>query len=146
MIRLRISSGWSEPLLVSHTTLSEISCHGSCDPKSTHWSIFQLWMPVEWCNSITNMDLSCRPKRKTVRILISWLCDKLADMDLHFFFSKEGIEFWKKYVHSALIWIISAWWVFGVVSEDFISENRYGLYSLCLYNLYLFSLVKIFQN
>ena len=27
--RLRVSAGWSEPLLVAHTTLLEISCHGS---------------------------------------------------------------------------------------------------------------------
>ena len=29
LIRLRVCAGWSEPLLVSHTTLLEISCHGS---------------------------------------------------------------------------------------------------------------------
>ena len=29
LIRLRICAGWSEPLLVAHTTLLEISCHGS---------------------------------------------------------------------------------------------------------------------
>ena len=29
LIRLRIGAGWSEPLLVAHTTLLEISCHGS---------------------------------------------------------------------------------------------------------------------
>ena len=29
LIRLRICAGWSEPLLVAHTTLLEISCQGS---------------------------------------------------------------------------------------------------------------------
>ena len=29
LIRLHICAGWSEPLLVAHTTLLEISCHGS---------------------------------------------------------------------------------------------------------------------
>ena len=30
LIRLRVCAGWSEPLLVAHTTLLEISCRGSC--------------------------------------------------------------------------------------------------------------------
>ena len=29
LIRLCVCAGWSEPLLVAHTTLLEISCHGS---------------------------------------------------------------------------------------------------------------------
>ena len=29
LIRLRVCAGWSEPLLVAHTTLLEISCRGS---------------------------------------------------------------------------------------------------------------------
>ena len=29
LISLRVSTGWSEPLVVTHTTLLEISCHGS---------------------------------------------------------------------------------------------------------------------
>ena len=29
LISLRICAGWSEPLLVAHTTLLEISCRGS---------------------------------------------------------------------------------------------------------------------
>ena len=29
LIRLRVCAGWSEPLLVAHTTLLEISCQGS---------------------------------------------------------------------------------------------------------------------
>ena len=29
LIRLRICAGWSEPLLVAHTILLEISCRGS---------------------------------------------------------------------------------------------------------------------
>ena len=29
LIRLRVCAGWSERLLVAHTTLLEISCHGS---------------------------------------------------------------------------------------------------------------------
>ena len=35
LIRLRVSAGWSEPLLVAHTTLLKISCRGSfvCLPK-----------------------------------------------------------------------------------------------------------------
>ena len=38
LIRLHVCAGWSEALLVAHTTLLEISCHGSiilfdCDSK-----------------------------------------------------------------------------------------------------------------
>ena len=33
-IRLRVCAGWSEPLLVAHTTLLEISCHGSYIAKT----------------------------------------------------------------------------------------------------------------
>ena len=29
LIRLRVCAGWSGPLLVAHTSLLEISCHGS---------------------------------------------------------------------------------------------------------------------
>ena len=29
LISLRVCAGWSEPLLVAHTTLLEISCRGS---------------------------------------------------------------------------------------------------------------------
>ena len=29
LTRLRLCAGWSEPLLVAHSTLLEISCHGS---------------------------------------------------------------------------------------------------------------------
>ena len=29
LIRLRVCAGWSEPLLIAHTTLLETSCHGS---------------------------------------------------------------------------------------------------------------------
>ena len=29
LIRLRVCAGWSEPLLVAHTTLLKISCRGS---------------------------------------------------------------------------------------------------------------------
>ena len=38
LIRLRVCAGWSEPLLVAHITLLEISCHGSfgrCDLLSS---------------------------------------------------------------------------------------------------------------
>ena len=31
LIRLRLCTGWSEPLLVAHTTLLEMSCLGSND-------------------------------------------------------------------------------------------------------------------
>ena len=34
LIRLRVCAGWSEPLLVAHTTLLEISCHGSNEGTS----------------------------------------------------------------------------------------------------------------
>ena len=33
LIRLRVCAGWSEPLLVAHTTLLEISCRGSYQLK-----------------------------------------------------------------------------------------------------------------
>ena len=31
-----VCTGWSEPLLVAHTTLSEISCHGSFVPAANY--------------------------------------------------------------------------------------------------------------
>ena len=34
LIRLRICAGWSKPLLIAHTTLLEISCHGSFSLKA----------------------------------------------------------------------------------------------------------------
>ena len=33
LIRLRVCAGWSEPLLIAHTTLFEISCRGSYAQK-----------------------------------------------------------------------------------------------------------------
>ena len=42
---------------------------------------------------------------KKVWILISWLHQKPADLDLHFFY-KNGMAFWKIYAHSSLIRLI----------------------------------------
>ena len=39
LISLSICAGWSEPLLVAHTTLLEISCHGSFYFYSAFWVI-----------------------------------------------------------------------------------------------------------
>ena len=41
LIRLRVCAGWSEALLVAHTTLLEISCHGSTYDDITY--ILWLW-------------------------------------------------------------------------------------------------------
>ena len=38
LVRLRFCAGWSEHLLVAHTTLLEISCHGSFVCKTPQWS------------------------------------------------------------------------------------------------------------
>ena len=40
LIRLRICTGWSEALLVAHTTLLEIPCHGSCEVWSKSVNFF----------------------------------------------------------------------------------------------------------
>ena len=42
LIRLRVYAGWSEPLLVSHTTLLEISCRGSIH----FWKWFSAMIPL----------------------------------------------------------------------------------------------------
>ena len=39
LIRLRVCAGWSEPLLVAHTTLLEISCRGSFQDHDVAHSI-----------------------------------------------------------------------------------------------------------
>ena len=44
LIRLRVCAGWSEPLLVAHTTLLEISCTGRTYHivgNLMHWLIYQ---------------------------------------------------------------------------------------------------------
>ena len=45
LIRLPVCAGWSEPLLVAHTTLFEISCHGSKYEISRHYHAWfrRLW-------------------------------------------------------------------------------------------------------
>ena len=40
LIRLRVCAGWSEPLLVAHTSLLEISCHGSFHPVCGNQFLF----------------------------------------------------------------------------------------------------------
>ena len=42
LIRLRVYAGWSDPLLVSHTTLLEISCRGSIH----FWKWFSAMIPL----------------------------------------------------------------------------------------------------
>ena len=52
LIRLRVCEGLSEPLLVAHTTLLEISCHGSNvkgfhEGSIAHWSfMFMLYVSL----------------------------------------------------------------------------------------------------
>ena len=46
---MRICEGWSEPLLVAHTTLLEISCYGSfgsCNYYQMHVNCSQLQMNI----------------------------------------------------------------------------------------------------
>ena len=56
LISLHVRAGWSEPLLAAHTTLLEISCHGSynkicvlcecmnvCEKQKTHYNAFNVY-------------------------------------------------------------------------------------------------------
>ena len=81
LIRLRVRAGWSEPLLVAHTTLLEISCHGSfCVLYSSsilsHYSHTHATFQSEALSSF---------KVERVQILIRWLGVKPADLDLQSF-------------------------------------------------------------
>ena len=44
LVRLRVCADWSEPFLLAHTTLFEISCHGSII-FSYHF-FFQYFLPI----------------------------------------------------------------------------------------------------
>ena len=69
LIRLHVCAGWSEALLVPHTTLLEISCHSSYG--------FILWIKSVVSDQLASSEAS-------------WSGSTL--------FSKEGSEFWKSYV------------------------------------------------
>ena len=74
LIRLRVCAGCSEPLLVAHTTLLEIPCHGSnyiffserkkkCVPtlskifKTITQNTFFIWPEQKFVKEITGMEL-----------------------------------------------------------------------------------------
>ena len=70
LIRLRICAGWSEPVLIAHTTLLEISCRGSfvnrglhvnniCSERKTIWTG---WFSYSW----TKYQLSVRKKSRLI--------------------------------------------------------------------------------
>ena len=56
LISLRVCAGWSEPLLVAHTTLLEISCHGS-NNYHFHKHAFHLLYTYEFFHLIWNNKL-----------------------------------------------------------------------------------------
>ena len=67
LIRLRICAGWSEPLLVAHTTLMEISCRGSliCTIKFQE-SLTVLITYIHWR---TGDKIDSHAKNKKYRII-----------------------------------------------------------------------------
>ena len=59
LISLHVCAGWSEPLLVAHTTLLEISCH------SSNFS-YQGWNSQNACqNSIQGRLIRLLPKKQS---------------------------------------------------------------------------------
>ena len=52
LIRLQVCTGWSEPLLVAHTTLLEISCHGSF-VVALEQCLCQCWISLWIMNQLT---------------------------------------------------------------------------------------------
>ena len=52
LISLHVCAGWSEPLLVAHTTLLEISSHGSFGDQSDIYSFSsQIFVPPQYLKS-----------------------------------------------------------------------------------------------
>ena len=75
LISLRVSAGWSELLLVAHTTLLEISCHNSalfCIPCNDQLSML---LPI-WNYTKRNYEVLCELSNKLVNVeikcSISW--------------------------------------------------------------------------
>ena len=65
LIRLCVCAGWSEPLLVAHTTLLEISCHGSYN-KCRHGIILDSlvaafhWFLLIWNFRLNGKQCTCK--------------------------------------------------------------------------------------
>ena len=75
MIRLRVCAGWSEPLLVAHTTLFKISCRGSNIFADLHSSTITsvLFAPDDDKVITTSMDRTTqfydlKTKKSTIKL------------------------------------------------------------------------------
>ena len=88
LIRLRVCAGWSEPWLVAHTTLLEISCHGSIIERKNPSKIAIVFLgnifrinpstaflfPV-YCSRRTRLSPTlCPPTRSWTRQHKLWFC------------------------------------------------------------------------
>ena len=63
LIRLRAGAGWSDPLLVAHTTLLEISCRGSyLKLLSLFLQVFKLLQSIKSMNATT----AVKPFRESI--------------------------------------------------------------------------------
>ena len=78
LIRLRVCAGWSEALLVAHTTLLEISCTGSNTQKSLkihEWvSTWELALIAydQKAHLSTHTDVSYRAKDLNIGKILYW--------------------------------------------------------------------------
>ena len=74
LIRLCVCAGWSEALLVAHTTLLEITCHGSymyIPIKISQNHLYFLYILHFQCQSLNEpLHLRCRSNRLHKRIAL----------------------------------------------------------------------------
>ena len=67
LIGLCICAGWSEPLLVAHTTLLEILCHGANDQHAPLGTIFICTCFSYLCKLVLASEFSHIIVRKKIR-------------------------------------------------------------------------------
>ena len=64
MIRLRVCAGWSDPLLVAHTALLEISCRGSNISFKSWWRVSQHDMTTNKTRGRSRLGAIANPNAK----------------------------------------------------------------------------------
>ena len=72
LISLRVCAGWSEPLLVAHTILLEISCHGSI--KVLCFVLFSLFVVILNIILVIEIDVLVQPNLHMEILNESMLC------------------------------------------------------------------------
>ena len=82
LIRLRLCAGWSEPLLVAHTTLLEISCRGSFEEFLPRWLSVHL-------GDTSNSESPCYPDAYHQ----VWVESGMVQERLPFFISARAEQF-----------------------------------------------------